>query len=469
MGSACVDTAAESCPGFALTLNPGRTRILDTTTGHASDLVGSCVGTGSEDLVYAVTASETGTMLVRLTSAGWDAGVYVRSSCATSGSEIGCSNVPRAGAEEALNVTVLRGATYYVVVDGQGGADGAFMLMLELQSTCGNRTIDTGETCDDGNATAGDGCDATCQLEATAGSACPADAAALALAPGTQVYTGDSTGPDNAVHGTCAASSTADEAIFRVRPTQSGHLRVDLTPESAYDPVLFARASCPGSTDIQCADANGSGQGETVEFDVTAGTIYTVVADGFTGSDEGPFQLTFLLTSCGNGTLDGGTEQCDDGNAVSGDGCSATCQIEASCIVTESGATSYNSPQTLPACERVLVTGSITPVGESDFYLLHLRAGQILELDTYTNNMPGTCGAGVDTVLEIFRSPLASDPTNGDCSATTALECEDDPNAPNLCAALFHEIPADGDYVVRIFDSLNNATITNYGLRATIK
>jgi uncharacterized protein (TIGR03382 family) len=34
-------------------------------------------------------------------------------------------------------------------------------------ATCGNGTVDTGETCDDGNTTAGDGCSATCQDETT--------------------------------------------------------------------------------------------------------------------------------------------------------------------------------------------------------------------------------------------------------------------------------------------------------------
>jgi uncharacterized protein (TIGR03382 family) len=35
---------------------------------------------------------------------------------------------------------------------------------------CGNGTVDPGETCDDGNTTAGDGCSATCQTETIA---CP--------------------------------------------------------------------------------------------------------------------------------------------------------------------------------------------------------------------------------------------------------------------------------------------------------
>jgi len=34
------------------------------------------------------------------------------------------------------------------------------------------------------------------------------------------------------------------------------------------------------------------------------------------------------IATCGNGALEG-AEECDDGNTISGDGCSATCQIEA--------------------------------------------------------------------------------------------------------------------------------------------
>ena len=46
-------------------------------------------------------------------------------------------------------------------------------------------------------------------------------------------------------------------------------------------------------------------------------------------------QCDFYLpvpNECGNGVLEG-AEECDDGNAVDGDGCSSTCQIEAPCAV----------------------------------------------------------------------------------------------------------------------------------------
>ncbi len=48
--------------------------------------------------------------------------------------------------------------------DDLGGDLGGLVGDL-TQPTCGNGVIDPGETCDDGNATPGDGCSATCQVE----------------------------------------------------------------------------------------------------------------------------------------------------------------------------------------------------------------------------------------------------------------------------------------------------------------
>jgi len=43
---------------------------------------------------------------------------------------------------------------------------------------------------------------------------------------------------------------------------------------------------------------------------------------------------------CGNGIVESG-EECDDGNTISGDGCSATCTLEISCVVPPSGLVSW--------------------------------------------------------------------------------------------------------------------------------
>jgi len=52
--------------------------------------------------------------------------------------------------------------------------------------------------------------------------------------------------------------------------------------------------------------------------------------DGNTASGDGcsaTCQIENIPTSCGNGVVDSG-EQCDDGNNISGDGCSAACVAE---------------------------------------------------------------------------------------------------------------------------------------------
>ena len=46
---------------------------------------------------------------------------------------------------------------------------------------------------------------------------------------------------------------------------------------------------------------------------------------------EGFFSGVQVLSSCGNGILETPYEECDDGNYVSGDGCSSTCTIEVIC------------------------------------------------------------------------------------------------------------------------------------------
>src|SRR5438309_5057450 len=68
-------------------------------------------------------------------------------------------------------------------VDGTGG--GSFDAAPDAGSPCGNSVLDTGEQCDDGNGSAGDGCDATCHVEL--GYVCPTVGAPCVR----EVYCGD--------------------------------------------------------------------------------------------------------------------------------------------------------------------------------------------------------------------------------------------------------------------------------------
>ncbi|MCX5739520.1 MAG: myxococcus cysteine-rich repeat containing protein, partial [Proteobacteria bacterium] len=61
-----------------------------------------------------------------------------------------------------------------------------------------------------------------------------------------------------------------------------------------------------------------------------AGTYVTATSYNTAGESARSNELFFAAPVCGNAVLDAG-EQCDDGNKTAGDGCNATCQVEASC------------------------------------------------------------------------------------------------------------------------------------------
>ncbi len=119
---------------------------------------------------------------------------------------------------------------------------------------CGNGFLDAGETCDDGNTTAGDGCDAMCAVEA--GNVCHGEPSVCGPPCGNGILDGSETCDD----GNTAAGDGCSAAC---------------TPEPGY--------ACGGTPSV-C-----------------------------------------VVPVCGNGTLEP-SEVCDDGNTVDGDGCQADCR-----------------------------------------------------------------------------------------------------------------------------------------------
>ncbi len=129
---------------------------------------------------------------------------------------------------------------------------------------CGNGIRQTGEACDDGNKTSGDGCSATCTVEAPV------------CGNGIR-QTGEACDDGNKTSGDgCSATCTVEVAICG-----NGMLQ-------------------PGEA---CDDGNK-----------TAG-------DGCSAT------CNLEIAVCGNGAREFG-EACDDGNVVGGDGCSASCLLE---------------------------------------------------------------------------------------------------------------------------------------------
>ncbi|MEM9192756.1 MAG: DUF4215 domain-containing protein [Myxococcota bacterium] len=152
--------------------------------------------------------------------------------------------------------------------------------------TCGNARIEGDETCDDRNTTSGDGCSASCELEAgwecpTVGAACRATRCGDGLVAGFELC--DDGGVCNGGNGT-ACTSDADCAT-----------------------------AADGDT---CEPQAGDGCSASCQLE-----------DGFVCPNEG---AACVATVCGDGVAEG-TEDCDDGNATIGDGCTPFCTREPQC------------------------------------------------------------------------------------------------------------------------------------------
>jgi cysteine-rich repeat protein len=160
-------------------------------------------------------------------------------------------------------------------------------------ATCGNGVVDAGEECDDGNAVNGDGCDVTCMLE-TNGELC------------SDRLDNDGDGLVDCADPDCASY-----------PGCAGYCG---------DGILDAGEECDDGNDV---DGDGCGTDCLVE-----GTE-TVCDDGLDDDGDGLvdcadpqcYEDSSCAPVCGNGIVEE-AEMCDDGNALDGDGCSASCMLE---------------------------------------------------------------------------------------------------------------------------------------------
>ncbi|NUP09734.1 MAG: DUF4215 domain-containing protein [Polyangiaceae bacterium] len=97
-----------------------------------------------------------------------------------------------------------------------------------------------------------------------------------------------------------------------------------LSGDAAFTGALSLRSEACTTDDV-CTNAI-----ESTELYTTlhAGTYWAVVSATDTSSDDFSLTLQCMAPSCGDGFLNS-TEDCDDGNTVSGDGCNDSCEFEA--------------------------------------------------------------------------------------------------------------------------------------------
>ncbi len=347
----------------------------------------------------------------------------------------------------------LAAGTYYLRVSGTGGSAIYQVMVRIVPPSCGDNFLTGAETCDDGNAVSGDGCSATCTIEGNA-EVEPNNTAATA----TPVLTGTVTA--RSVRG--VLSSTTDVDAFRITVPAGHHVIADVSDGRGRCPNgASVRLRSPSGTSLVTDNVDGTdGCGriapglDSAARNLTSGDYVVEVFTAATSVAPVVYQLDLRVvpaTTCGN-LYQEGSETCDDGNTVSGDGCSATC-------AWEGGETEPNQTFTTatPVTVRV-INGAITS-GDVDWYSIAVPGGASLTIRTFTGG-PDQCATGTDTIITLFgpdgTTQIADDDDDSGAGTCSVIEASE---ASNLAA---------GTYYLRV-TPYNSGTFPTYGLDVWIR
>ncbi len=233
----------------------------------------------------------------------------------------GIDTIDYSGRSTPLHVTL---ATSSAPSASNDGSFFGFDYMLARTSVCGNAVIELGESCDDGNAVASDGCSSTCAVEADyfcthAGVACVADSDANSSCGDGKIHADE----DCDDGGTSAGDGCATDCTWEALPNDFVRYYY-ARANTAVGVITYASGSC-GDGVVQHGESCDNGA-EVGSLGCVACVIQTNAR--CTGGGVGSCAATGGESpSCGNGTVEA-SEECDDGGTDAGDGCSATCQFE---------------------------------------------------------------------------------------------------------------------------------------------
>jgi len=294
------------------------------TTGFVNDYgytAGQCPGesnwgNGAPDQVHAFTPTLDGSYDINLTGTGFDSNLYVVTDCADIGNScLGADEDICSNCTESLTLDLTAGTTYYIIVDGFSNSsptnDGAYTLDVTLK----------GDTCPN-----------------------PFTVGALPFSG-----TGDTTGFANDYgysSGQCAGEGTwgngAPDQIWAFTPTADSTYNVELTG-TAFDSNLYVvtdcadiATTCLGADEDICSNCT-----ESLSLDLTAGTTYYIIVDGFSNSNinnDGAYTLAVTDAAC--------VPECT-GKVCGDDGCGGSC---GTCGANEACSADQSVCECVPAC-----------------------------------------------------------------------------------------------------------------------
>ncbi|MCA9242382.1 MAG: hypothetical protein KDA32_00395 [Phycisphaerales bacterium] len=308
-----------SCPGDDANDALPVTGLPFSHSGNTADCVDDvdeiCGGAASTaaDAMYYYQPTVNQSIDVTLCNSGFDTRLYIYENTVTPGSPFACDEdaCPTSNRSILQNVAVAAGSTYFIVIDGEAGAEGIYEMSVSV-SADPNDPNTGGDNDDCANATpVGDGS-----------------------------FTGSTVGATNDGTATCGSSTTSPDVWFEyTAPVTGDATATTCNGLTDYDTVLSVLNSC-GGTQIVCNDdtagapaacsLSGLNRKSTVTWSVTSGQTYLIRVSGFNGATGG-FQLDISSTgvglpndNCANATAVG------DGS-FSGDTSTATNDGTASC------------------------------------------------------------------------------------------------------------------------------------------
>src|SRR5881396_3512316 len=273
---------AGDCSSPTVIPAPGGT--FSGTTSGTSALAGSCGRSGeSPERVFQWTPTVSGTATIQTCGAAttFDTVLYLRSGVCSGGPEVAagcnddtCPNATGLFRASRITPTVTAGQTYFIVVDGYGGAHGTFSLTV----TPPEDPVPTTTTTLPG----GGACSSPTAIPAPGGT-----------------FSGTTSGT-SALAGSCGRSGESPEQVFQWTPTVSGTATIQTCgAATTFDTVLYLRSGvCSGGPEVAagcnddaCPNATGLFRASRITPTVTAGQTYFIVVDGYAGA-QGTFSLT---------------------------------------------------------------------------------------------------------------------------------------------------------------------------------
>lgn len=403
------------------------------------------------------------------------------------------SNDDKAAGNKCSLITVsgLLPGEYYIEVmkSPSAGASSTFdyTLSIGLQLfTCGNGIKESIEQCDDGNQTNNDGCSANCTIEIfqeyEPNNTCGIENGPIplpAIIAGGINPLGDADFfkieiPNWAdlrietfdANGSAACSNSTDTVVQLRAPDCTTVLATHNDKASSNYCSLIDSSTVAAARHLKGTyyvrieenlnDKTIAGYGLYISYNSFCGNG---VKEGLEKCDSGPSGSALCdkdcnrIAVCGDNFIDS-PETCEDGNVVSGDGCSGQCQLE-TLIKTETEPNNTTAEANARSMDAVptLVTGDmhikgiISAVGDKDYFKMTLAQASVVRFETFDPSF-GDC-IGMNTAIRIFDS-------NGGAFASDTAAA-----GISSCSALIVNMPA-GTYYIEVEESGNDAMIATY-------